>query len=174
MQKVRVPVTVDPVKSSGKQLSYDGVVPESSLDRLRELLLEPCADPAVQLQFDIDEQNLKYVKGTAAVTVVVACERCNEPMTLALATEFIYAPATKRQPADELPATYESIELDEFGEINLHRMVEDELILAMPVVVKHDEKDCLIDSSAMRWGEIDETPAASDNPFAVLQELKRK
>lgn len=174
MEKVRVPVTVDPVKSSGKQLSYDGVVPAGSLVRLQELLLEPCADVDVQLQFDVDEQNIKYIEGKAEVATVVACERCNEAMSIVLQTEFKYAPVTKRQKADELPSDYEAVELDELGEVNLHRMVEDELILAMPVVVKHDDKDCSIDSNAMSWGKIDDSPEPSENPFAVLQKLKRK
>jgi len=174
MEKVRVPITVDPVKSSGKQLSYDGVVPAGSLTRLAELLLEPCKDIDVKLNFDVDEQGLKYVKGQADVDVVVACERCNEAMNLQVHADFIYAPITKRQRADEMPTEYEAVELDELGEINLHRMVEDELILALPVVIKHDEKDCSIDSNAMSWGKIDDSPEPSDNPFAVLQELKRK
>lgn len=174
MQKVRVPVTVDPVKSAGKQLTYDGVVPATALTRMRELLLENCADPTVQLQFAVDEQSINFVHGTAQADVCVACERCNEPMQLSVQAEFWYAPITRRQPAKELPAAYEPIELDEFGELNLHRLIEDELMLAMPVVVKHDEAECSINSQAMQWGEIDDTPAAEDNPFAVLEKLKRK
>lgn len=174
MQKVRIPISVDPVKSAGKQLSYVGLVPGKSMTRLQELLVEPCADVDAELDFDLDAQNIKHMKGHAAVSVTVACERCGEPMNVYLVSNFVYAPVTKRQTATDLPSDYEAIELDELGEIQLHRIIEDELILAMPVVVKHDERECRVDSNAMQWGEIDEAPSDKENPFAVLQELKRK
>lgn len=174
MQKVRIPISVDPVKSAGKQLSYLGQVPGNTLTRLQELLVAPCADVDVELNFAEDAQRIKHVAGRAEVKVTVACERCGDPMDLALVSNFVYAPVTKRQTATDMPSDYEPIELDELGEIHLHRLVEDELILAMPVVVKHDERECRVDSNAMQWGEIDDTPSEKDNPFAVLQELKRK
>ncbi|GAB3292386.1 23S rRNA accumulation protein YceD [Pseudidiomarina andamanensis] len=174
MQKVRVPITVDPVKSAGKQLTYIGIVPGKSLVRLQELLLEACPDIDVSLNFDIDEQGIKRIRGEAQVTVQASCERCGDPMTVPLQSTFIYAPLTRRQTATDMPEEYEPIELDELGEVNLHELVEDELILAMPVVVKHDERECRVDSNAMKWGVIDDSPEAKDNPFAVLQELKRK
>ncbi|MBR9906563.1 MAG: 23S rRNA accumulation protein YceD [Gammaproteobacteria bacterium] len=174
MQKVRIPITVDPVKSAGKQLTYIGLVPGTSLARLQELLAEPCPDVDVSLGFDVDEQGIKRIQGEAQVTVCAHCERCGDAMTMPLSCTFIYAPVTKRQTATDMPEEYEPVELDELGEVNLHALVEDELILAMPVVVKHDERECRVDSNAMQWGEIDDSPEAKDNPFAVLQELKRK
>src|SRR5690554_252015 len=174
MQKVRVPITVDPVKSAGKQLTYLGTVPGKSLVRLQEMLIEPCADVDVSLSFDTDEQGIKRISGNAQVTVQACCERCGENMELTLASTFIYAPVTRRQAATDMPDDYEPFELDEMGEVNLHTLVEDELILAMPVVVKHDERECRVDTHAMQWGNVDDTPDVSDNPFAVLQELKRK
>lgn len=174
MQKVRVPITVDPVKSAGKQLTYIGLIPGKSLVRLQELLVEPCPDVDASLWFEVDEQSMKRIRGEAQVTVQAACERCGDTMTLPLQCSFIYAPVTKRQKATDMPEEYEPIELDELGEVNLHALVEDELILAMPVVVKHDERECRVDSNAMRFGEIDDTKGSESNPFAVLQELKRK
>ncbi|EKE86945.1 hypothetical protein A10D4_01847 [Idiomarina xiamenensis 10-D-4] len=165
---------VDPVKSAGKQLTYDGLVPASALQRFQGMLVETCADPEVVLNFLVDEQGLYVMQGQASVTAKVSCERCGEPLTVDVAAQFAYAPVTRKQTADNMPDAYEPIEPNEFGEINVHGVVEDELILAMPIVVKHDESDCKIDPNNMSWGEIDETPAEHDNPFAVLQDLKRK
>ncbi|CAB0149902.1 Large ribosomal RNA subunit accumulation protein YceD [Pseudidiomarina piscicola] len=174
MQKVRIPISVDPVKSAGKQLSYSGLVPGTSLNRLQELLVVPCADVDVELEFGVDAQNIKHMRGHAEVKVTVACERCGDPMPVELIADYAYAPVTKRQTATDMPSEYEAIEVDELGEIPVHRIIEDELILAMPVVVKHDERECRIDSKAMQWGKIDDASGEKDNPFAVLQELKRK
>src|SRR5690554_609629 len=97
MQKVRVPITVDPVKSAGNQLTYLGTVPGKSLVRLQEMRIEPCADVDVSLSFDTDEQGIKRISGNAQVTVQACCERCGESMGLTLASTFIYAPVTSRQ-----------------------------------------------------------------------------
>lgn len=175
MQKVRIPVTVDPVKSANKKVAYDGVVPGKTLTRLQESLVEPCPDPEASVEFGIDEQGISYFTGKAKVAVKVLCERCNTPLDVDILAQFAYAPVTKRQVADDFPDSYEAIEVNDFGEFNLHGLVEDELILAMPIVPKHDAKACQVDRDAMTWGEIDESDAEeSENPFAVLQELKRK
>ena len=174
MQKVRVPISADPVKSAGKHLSYLGLSPGKNLVRLQELLVEACPDIDAQIHFDVDEQGIKVIRGHAEVTVVVACERCGDPMTLPVQCDFVYAPITKRQQATDMPEEYEPIDLDELGEVNLHQIVEDELMLTMPVVPKHDEQACRIKADAMQWGELDPSAEAKENPFAVLQSLKRK
>ena len=175
MQKVRIPVTVDPVKCANKKVTYEGLVPAKTLTRFQELLVESCPDPDVKVEFGIDEQGISYFAGDAKVHVQVRCERCNTPLAVDIFAQFAYAPVTKRQVADDFPESYEAIEANEFGEINLHGLIEDELILAMPLVPKHDAKSCQVDRDAMTWGEIDESEKdESDNPFAVLQELKRK
>jgi uncharacterized protein len=175
MQKVRIPVMLDPVKSANKKVSYDGVVPGETLTRFQGLLVEPCQSPEVRVEFGVDEQGISYFAGDAKVAVKVNCERCNTPLAVDILAQFAYAPVTKQQGADDFPGSYEAIEANEFGEVNLHGLVEDELILAMPLAPKHDAEACQVDRDAMTWGEIDESDDdESDNPFAVLQELKRK
>ncbi|MCK7458538.1 23S rRNA accumulation protein YceD [Idiomarina aminovorans] len=175
MQKLRIPITVDPVKSANKKLAYDGVVPGKTLKRLQESLVNSCPDPEATVEFGIDEQGISYFAGEAKVAVKVLCERCNTPLDVDILAQFAYAPVTKRQVADDFPDSYEAIEVNDFGEVNLHGLIEDELILAMPLAPKHDAKACQVDRDAMTWGEIDESvDEESDNPFAALQELKRK
>ncbi|HAR56408.1 MAG TPA: 23S rRNA accumulation protein YceD [Idiomarina baltica] len=176
MQKVRIPVSVDPVKSANKKQTFDGVVPVQTLKRLQELLAKPCeTDPNVVVEFGVDEQGMSYFSGTASVSVILTCQRCNQPFEVDITAQFAYAPVSSKQGADELPERYEAIETNEFGEVNLHGLIEDELILAMPLVARHAPEDCSVDRDAMTWGEIEEDDEKpSDNPFAVLQELKRK
>ena len=176
MQKVRIPVTVDPVKSANKKQTFDGLVPVKTLSRFQGLLAEVSEhDPDVNVEFGIDEQGVSYFAGSAITAVKLTCQRCNEPFAVDISAQFAYAPVSSKQSSDELPERYEAVEVNEFGEINLHGLVEDELILAMPLVAKHDPKDCQVDRDAMTWGEIEEpSEDDSENPFSVLQELKRK
>ena len=172
MQKVRVPITVDPVRSAGKGLSFEGVVPSANLNRLQEMLLSPCGDIDTSLFFDRDEQNIVYFCGNAKVDVSLTCQRCNEPMSVPVSADFQYAPVNNKVKAEDLPDYYDAAEMNELGEVNVHEIVEDELILALPLVALHADENCAIDRNTMTFGELP-PEAEKKNPFAVLQELKK-
>ncbi len=56
--------------------------------------------------------------------------------------------------AEALPEAYEPIEANEFGEIDPLAMVEDEIILALPVVPVHDSEHCEVSEADMVFGEL--------------------
>ena len=72
--------------------------------------------------------------------------------------------------ADELPSYYDAIELDENGEVNLRELVEDELLLAIPLIPRHQLEDCSAPADSV-WGELPEE-LEKPNPFDVLKQLK--
>ena len=174
MQKVRIPVSVEPIKSAQKRLSYAGLVPADNLQRLRDELINTPQDIEVSLRFDVDEQRISYFAGHAEVTVDVLCQRCNNPMQLHLVSDFQYAPLTKRMQEEDVPQAYEPIKMNELGEVMLHDVVEDELLLALPIVTMHKPEECNVDRDTMTYGELPPEAEQKANPFAVLQDLKRK
>lgn len=174
MQKVRIPISVDPVKSAQKRLTYEGLVPSVNMQRLGEAVINTPQDIEVSLQFDVDQQRISFFAGHAEATVGVICQRCNQPMQLNLEANFAYAPLTKRQSEEKIPEAYEPVELNETGEVMLHDVVEDELLLAMPIVTMHEQEDCEVDRDAMKFGELPPEAEEETNPFKVLQGLKRK
>lgn len=174
MQKVRIPISVDPIKSAQKRLTYDGLVPSANMQRLGEAVINTPQDIEVSLRFDVDEQRISYFAGHAEATVDVLCQRCNKPMTLQLKSDFQYAPLTKRLQEDEVPQAYEAIELNDLGEVMLHDVVEDELLLTLPIVTMHAPEECDVDRDTMTYGELPPEAEEKANPFAVLQDLKRK
>ena len=173
MQKVKLPVKVDPVRSALKLLDYVGVVEKSQMPRLEESTAGLLGDVDVSLHFGKDVQRLTVMKGTAHAEVNLVCQRCGESFAHRCEAEFVYTPMFERTDEEELPEAYEPIELDENGEIDLHQILEDELILALPLVPMHPMDECPRGKMEMSFGHIepaDERP----NPFAVLEELKRK
>ncbi|EST85057.1 hypothetical protein ECC1470_09924, partial [Escherichia coli ECC-1470] len=68
------------------------------------------------------------------VTVTLECQRCGKPFTHQVYTTYCFSPVRSDEQAEALPEAYEPIEVNEFGEIDLLAMVEDEIILALPVV----------------------------------------
>lgn len=71
-------------------------------------------------------------------------------------TTYCFSPVRNDEQAEALPEAYEPIEVNEFGEIDLLALVEDEIILALPVVPVHDSEHCEVSDADMVFGELPE------------------
>ncbi|MGQ0287106.1 23S rRNA accumulation protein YceD [Pasteurellaceae bacterium 22721_9_1] len=174
MQKVKLPLTVDPVKDAQRRLDYEGYYAADQLKRLSALVVKVLSDAQVTLSFFIDPQKLVVMKGRAVVDVELECQRCNQPFIQTLECEFSYSPVANLDKIDELPEIYEPIEFNEFGEIDLIGTIEDELILCLPIVPMHDSEHCEVSVAEQVFGELPDDLAKKPNPFAVLASLKQK
>lgn len=175
MQKVKIPITLDPTRAAQKRATFDGIVPLVTLTRLTDSLVSSEGDVDVVVNCGTDEQGLVFIEAQARCQVQVKCERCSEHMSMELNTSFAYTPirSDKDSAHDDIPERYEVVEKNEHGEVNLRQLVEDELILALPLFPMHDEGYCDPTKVQMSWGEIEPEPE-KPNPFAILQELKKK
>jgi uncharacterized protein len=108
----------------------------------------------------------------AQATVTRECQRCLQPMALALAVDrrFLFA-------ADEATAAALDAETDETDvlvlapRLDLHELVEDELLLALPIVPRHECcPEPLPMAAAADAPQADEAPP---HPFAALAAWKR-
>ena len=120
-----------------------------------------------------DEQGLTYFSGSISTSASLVCERCGGQMAQPLQIDFCFTPIKSESEIEELPDVYDPIEVDDQGEIDILQLIEDELILALPIVAFHAEEDCGVSKDDMSFGEIDEEDQRP-NPFAVLKELKQK
>lgn len=174
MQKVKLPLTVDPVKDAQRRLDYQGYYAANQLSRLAESVGKVLSDAQVTLSFFIDPQKLVVMKGYAKVDVELNCQRCGEPFVQTVDCEFCYSPVANLDQIDVLPEIYEPIEFNEFGEIDLLGTIEDELILSLPIVPMHSSEHCEVSVAEQVFGELPEELAKKPNPFAVLANLKQK
>ena len=105
----------------------------------------------------------------ADTVVTLECQRCLQPMTLPLAVDRRIRFAASEDEAARLDEESEDDVLTLSHAFDLLALVEDELILALPLVPRHDvcpEPLPLGDGGA-------EDEAAAANPFAALAALKR-
>ena len=174
MQKVKLPLTVDPVKDAQRRLDYQGYYAANQLSRLAESVSKVLSDAQVTLSFFIDPQKLVVMKGHVNVDVELNCQRCGEPFIQTVDCEFCYSPVANLDQIDVLPEIYEPIEFNEFGEIDLLGTIEDELILSLPIVPMHSSEHCEVSVAEQVFGELPEELAKKPNPFAVLANLKQK
>ncbi len=174
MQNVKLPINVDPVRAAQKQLELDAIIPKQLLSRLAESTISVQSDIKTVFSFDIDKQKLRIFHGKASVAVELICQRCNEPMIYQCEAEFTYCPVHNQEQENNLPDAYEAIYYDENGEVNLHQIVEDELIVTLPQIAKHAIEDCQQSEFELTFGEIDDEEEQRPNPFDALAILKHK
>jgi uncharacterized protein len=95
-------------------------------------------------------------------------------MAVRVESHFLLGLVANEALASELPAAYEPV-IVENEQLDLHAMLEDELILSLPQVVYHDEEECRVSPDQLSSGAeaaASAEPAAS--PFDVLRTLKKK
>lgn len=174
MQKVKIPRTVDPAKAAQKRLDYDGIIQQSLLKRLEESVAGVKCDAHVSLSFGMDEQQLVVISGKANIEVDLECQRCNELFAHECEVEFTYTPYYSEKSEQDAPDEYDLVDLNEYGEVDLIQLVEDEFILNLPQVAMHDEADCRVNSDNLVFGELpEEVLEDKPNPFDVLKSLKK-
>ncbi|MBL4940241.1 MAG: 23S rRNA accumulation protein YceD [Colwellia sp.] len=170
MQNLKLPITISPTRSAQRRLVCEGVFKFSEMTRLLAISEMRSEQVQVSAKFDVDERGLTVMSGTASALVALTCQRCNELFDSKLKVEFTFSPAKNEEAAENIPSYYDVIELDENGEVNLRELVEEELILMIPLIPRHDIKDCSADADSV-WGELPEE-LEKPNPFDVLKQLK--
>lgn len=164
-----LPKTVDPLKYADQHKSLQGTLAVKSMPRLLEIVLEAEGDVHVVLDFGRDEQGLRVIKGKLDAELALNCERCLEPVHKRIDSEFELGIVLSDEQAKNLPGYYEPI-LVEPDSLSVYDVVEEELILSLPMFAYHD--DCKLEHD----NQIDEAEPEQkkENPFSVLAQLKDK
>ena len=170
MKNLKLPITIDPYKSAQRRLVCDGVYNLLEMNRLLAVSESRSEQVKVDAKFDVDERGLVVISGTGSALVALTCQRCTETFEQLLEVNFSFSPVKNVEEADELPSYYDAIELNENGEVNLLELVEDELLLIIPLIPRHELKDCQATADSV-WGELPEE-LDKPNPFDVLKQLK--
>jgi len=169
-----LPKRIDPRKLAERGVRFEGIIKVEDLPEFSQCLAAPDGEIKVDLQFDLDEQRIRTVVGDAKGTVPMACQRCLEPVEVEVTATFNLAIAPSEEKAKLLPRHYDPLIVED-EEIELFPVIEEELILSLPMVPYH--QDCSIQTSfgdgdkAVDAGETESTPD-KPNPFSVLAQLK--
>ncbi len=163
-----MPAIIDPFRLADRGASLQGTLSLAQLPRLREICTELDKQLRVDLGFSRSDLGVVEMAGSLIGELELTCQRCLEPMTLPLALN-IRVNFLRREDSQELAANLDTISVDET--INFYRLVEDEVLLAIPMIPKHEKGDC----PAMKYiNGAAKTVEKTDKPFAVLEQIKRK
>lgn len=170
MSEKFIPEHIDPFRYAEQNLRLDGVVKIADMQRLSSNLSSNEDVVAVNFQFGKDEQGVTFLKGHLKTQLLLQCQRCMEPFSYEIMSDFVLGIVSTLDEANALPERYEPA-MAKDGELALRELIEDELILNLPIIPRHEPEDCkvklpLIDSG---WEQ-----DKGDNPFHVLKSLKDK
>ncbi len=165
---MRLPKYIEPRKLAQKNGLFDGEVLAEDIPRVMSALVS-CEQMKVKLEFDIDIERRRTMTGTIDGLVHMQCQRCLEPVEVKLHVDVRLAMVWDEEKAKQLPATVEPWIVGEDPE-DLHAIIEEEILLSMPVVAYHTEH--CVDATTLSVGTLDDEPESRPNPFQVLETLK--
>ena len=131
---------VDPVVLASRDERIAGNLPIQSFTRLSSLLQTSDGNVQVRIVFGIGENDHPLISGDIQTKVAVLCQRCLQEMPLELETEFRVI-ALESDSEDGAEHGLFNTVLSEHGEIDLYELIEDELLMAMPMAPMHASGD---------------------------------
>ncbi len=164
-----VPEVVDAWRMVAARREFAGRVALAALPRLRGSLLDTTGDVEFSLAFDTDVLKLPFVELRIDAALPLECQRSLQRFLLPV--QLVQRLGLIRDEADEaaLPEGYEALLVPADGMLKPVDLVEDELILALPVVPLAPDVEAVEQDFAPSDEEI-----AQANPFSVLAGLKAK
>lgn len=169
----RIPRWVAARKFAHQNAVVEGEIAGSDLGRLASAVESIDAPITARLQFGVDESGLRTLTGRVQSHVSMNCQRCMQPVSVEIDSELAVGMVVGDEEARQLPRALEPWLIDpEEIEADLYAVIEDELLLALPMVVYHDYP--CIDENLYSSGEATESvaPETKPNPFQVLEQLK--
>jgi uncharacterized protein len=169
-----LPRQLDPRKFAQQGIEIEGTVALNELTRLGELLFSQEGSVYASLVFGIGEQRTLNVAGHITANVNNICQRCLDAVPVALSCDISLAILWKEEHAERLPKHYEPWIIGE-GQTDIYQIIEDELLLSLPIVSYHKE-ECVphayFSSGEAEAEKVIAETAAETNPFQVLEQLK--
>ena len=125
-----------------------------------------------ELEFGRDELGTAYLDVRAKAPLTVICQRSLEPFVLEVTVDNRLGLIRSEREESGLSPGCEPLLVEEDGKLLPADVIEDELLLALPLVpINPDSR--LPDEVTSPGPEDDSDQGRTDNPFAVLRELKK-
>jgi len=161
----KLPEQVDPKRLAHQGAQLVGVLAGDTMKRLATAF-DVRGDARVDLRFAWSDSGRPQVAGEISVPVASTCQRCLQPYVTTLRAEIDLeigeAPGDAEQDFEVVLRSDERLKLPE--------LIEDELLLAAPMIALHARGECASPAGADD-GQTVEEEEASRRPFADLQAL---
>ena len=171
----RLPVEVDPFKLVEQGRLFEGRIPQQDFPRLQELLFSNEKENdnliEVNLEFTRTDTRLPVIKGHIKAELQMICNRCLDATDLSIDTSLEVVLVSSDEQAERLQEVFD-IWLVEDKNIFLRDFIEDEILLAMPIVITHEDCEPARELIEALPSEENTEEEQTENPFAALKDLK--
>lgn len=166
-----LPESIDAWRAIASRRVFEGRVPLAAFPRLVDSLADSQGECRFRLSFDRDALGIAAVEVEADTQLPLICQRSLQRFLFPVHVQQKLGLLKSEQEEAGLPSDVEPVLVDAEGELRLLELVEDELILALPVVPLGPEG--LADAEVLKATEV---PAEEPrkNPFAALAALKKQ
>ena len=127
---------------------------------------------SVELKFAREPHGLLYLRARITARLRLVCQRCLQPMALLLQVEPVLALMLPGESQTGVPEEVEPLVVE--PDWSLASWVEDELLLAMPMMPRHPPGECDTRKVPPRKVTEIEVKTERPNPFAVLEKLRKR
>lgn len=178
----RLPIEINPYRYIEQKRLIDGEIALNKLPRLRELLSSDKGNVKVSLEFTHNEAYLPTLKAHIKSTLHLVCQRCLETVDYKVDRDLSLVLVKTEVQETQLQDSYDTY-LVEDEVIFLPNLIEDELMLTLPISITHQQCEMVypkddISFSTHNIGDTgnddnnEKNDMAKENPFAILQKLK--
>ena len=166
-----LPELIDPWRAVEAGAAVRGSPPLSPMPRLRESLPAPARQARFHLAFSRDPEGRGLLHGEIEASLVLTCQRCLEALEFPVLATLDLALVSGLDEAGLLPEDLDPL-LVPAEHLRLADLIEDELLLALPQIPRHELGDC--PAGGRGWtSEVAGQPVAEGpHPFAMLGNLK--
>lgn len=175
----QLPKTFDPRKFARQGLQFEGTLALKQFDRLVASLADDQSEVRVFLHFYMSEDHRVVLEGHVESDLKMICQRCLNVADVSVRSDLSLMGVWTDEQAAALPADYEPLLLQE-EPMELIPLLEEELLLSLPIVPYHPPEACQVqqsyttesDEEALASAARAEEEKKSRNPFSVLAKLK--
>lgn len=169
---VTLPESVDAWRMVSARRSFEGELPVVAMKRLGDALAGTEGTARYELDFGRDEFGTAYLDVRVQAPLTLTCQRSLEPFVLPVAVDSRLGLIRSERDEAALPPQVEPLLIADDGKLSLVDVIEDELLLALPLVPVNPDSTLPEEVVGPSPEEIS-SERRSDNPFAVLRELKK-
>jgi uncharacterized protein len=169
----QLPETIKPQSLVDNEGHVSGFTALDKMERLAALLENSAGTVETQLDFGRDARGIRFIRGSIRGELPLRCQRCLEAVTYPVDIDLSLALVVSEDQADRLPEGYEPLFFDSTT-LSLITLIEDELLLALPIVAMHPEDECSANKTAVSNRAETDPALEKPHPFASLAQLKGK
>lgn len=166
-----LPPFLDLAHALRQESKLSGHIPVKSMPRLASALISDQGEALIELHVAPDLSRRVVVSGSIQALLQMTCQRCLESAGIAVQASPRLAWVKSDADLEALPPEYDPL-VSSDGRVTVVELVEDELLLALPLVPKHPDGACreTRKAAAQRAAPVEES---RKTPFAELAKLKR-